>query len=75
MNAEPFQNAHRLRPFQPFAIQTASGESDRVAHPEAAWQSPGGQRVIIGTGGESVVMLDLSLVTEFVDRGNTKKAD
>ncbi len=66
MDAEQFKNAHKLRPFKPFTIRTASGENYQVAHPEALWQSPGGQTVIVSLGGESVAMIDFGLMTEFV---------
>ncbi len=66
MNAEQFKNAHNLKPFKPFSIRTASGESHHVAHPEALWQSPGGQTAIVGIGGEAVVMIDIGHITEFV---------
>jgi hypothetical protein len=65
MNVEQFRNAHRLRPFKPFTIHTASGESYRVAHPEAAWQSPGGHTIIVGIRGEEVGMMDIAQITEF----------
>ena len=66
MNAEQFKNAHNLRPFKPFTIRTASDESYHVAHPEALWQSPGGQTAIVGIGGETVIMIDVGHITEFV---------
>jgi hypothetical protein len=66
MNVAQFRNAHRLRPFKPFTIHTASGESYRVAHPEAAWQSPGGHTIIVGIRGEEVAMIDIDQITEFV---------
>jgi hypothetical protein len=66
MIADQFRNAHKLRPFKPFSIRAASGESYHVGHPEALWQSPGGQTVIVGMGGEAVAMIDISHITEFV---------
>ncbi len=66
MNVEQFRNAHRLRPFKPFVIRTASGESYPVTHPETVWQSPGGHTVIVGMKGEEVAMIDIDHITEFV---------
>ena len=66
MNAEQIKSAHNLKPFKPFTIRTSSGESYHVAHPEVLWQSPGGQTVIVGLGGEAVVMMDAGHITEFV---------
>jgi hypothetical protein len=40
-----------------------------VTHPENVWQSPGGETVIVAikdNDGESVVMLDVQHITEFV---------
>lgn len=34
MQPEPIRSAHKLRPFKPFTILTASGESYHVSHPE-----------------------------------------
>jgi hypothetical protein len=72
MNVEQFQNAHRLSPFRPFSIRTASGESYKVSHPEAVWQSPGGHTIIVGIKGEEVAMIDIGHITKFVF--TTKKA-
>jgi len=66
VNVEQFRNAHRLRPFKPFVIHTASGESYPVTHPETVWQSPGGHTVIVGIKGEEVAMIDIEQITEFV---------
>jgi hypothetical protein len=66
VNVEQFRNAHRLRPFKPFVIHTASGESYPVTHPETVWQSPGGHTVIVGIKGEEVAMIDIDHITEFV---------
>jgi hypothetical protein len=66
LNVEQFRNAHRLRPFKPFVIHTASGESYPVTHPETLWQSPGGHTVIVGIKGEEVAMIDIDHITEFV---------
>jgi hypothetical protein len=66
VNVDQFRNAHRLRPFKPFVILTASGESYPVAHPKAVWQSPGGHTIIVGIKGEQVAMIDIAQITEFV---------
>jgi hypothetical protein len=66
MNVQQFQNAHRLRPFKRFTIHIASGEKYHVSHPEVAWQSPGGQTIIVGIKGEEVAMIDIERITEVV---------
>ncbi len=50
MTAEQFRSALKVKPFGPFSIHTASGESYAVTHPEAVWQSPDGTTVIVATG-------------------------
>ena len=69
MTVQQFGTARNSRPFKPFEIRTASGESYPVTHPEDVWQSPGGEAVIVAikdVDGESVVMLDVQHITEFV---------
>jgi hypothetical protein len=76
MNPEQFKNVRNLRPFKPFKIHTASGESYSVTHPEAVWQSPGGHTVIVGIRGETVAMIDIEQITEcvYTTRGSGKAA-
>ena len=70
MSAEQFRSAMRLKPFKPFAVHTASGESYAVAHPEAVWQSPDGATVIVATGpGGACAMLGVDHVTAVVCPG------
>ncbi|HEY2159404.1 MAG TPA: hypothetical protein VGH33_27510 [Isosphaeraceae bacterium] len=69
MTVQQFRTARDSRPFKPFKIRTASGEAYHVTHPENVWQSPGGETVIVAikdNDGESVVMLDVQHITEFV---------
>lgn len=65
MTTEQFRSALRMKPFKPFAIHTANGESYEVSHPEAVWQSPDGLTVIVATGpGGACAMMDVGQVTE-----------
>jgi hypothetical protein len=66
VNVEQFRSTHRLRPFKPFVIHTASGESYAVTHPEAVWQSPAGHTIIVSIKGEEVAMIDFDHITECV---------
>jgi hypothetical protein len=69
MTVQQFRTARDSKPFKPFKIRTASGEAYPVTHPENVWQSPGGATVIVAlkdSDGESVVMLDVQHITEFV---------
>jgi hypothetical protein len=53
-----------FRPFKPFTIVTASGESYHVSHPEIMSQSPIGDVVIVMPHGNEVVMIDVDSITE-----------
>lgn len=65
MTPEQFRSALKKKPFAKFSIHTASGESYKVEHPEAAWQSPDGLTVIVATGpGGACAMMDVTQVTE-----------
>jgi hypothetical protein len=64
MQPDPIRSAHKLRPFKPFTIITASGESYRVRHPEMMGQSPKGDIVIVMPEGNEVVMIDVASITE-----------
>jgi hypothetical protein len=66
VNVDQFRSAHRLRPFKPFVIHTASGERYQVTHPETAWQSPAGHTVIVSIKGEEVAIIDIDQITEIV---------
>ncbi len=64
MQPDPIRAAHKLRPFQPFTIVTASAESYHVSHPELMGQSPRGNTVIVMPEGDEVVMIDVASITE-----------
>lgn len=55
---------HRARPFRPFAIRTASGESFLVEHPELFAFSPNTPVALLITGSGDVAMIDLAGITE-----------
>ncbi len=64
MQPDPIRSAHKLRPFKPFTIITASGESYHVPHPEIMGQSGTGNTVIVMPKGDEVVMIDVASITE-----------
>jgi hypothetical protein len=64
MTVDQFRSVTRKRPFIPIVIHTTSGEAYPVNHPESFWQSPDGNTVIIGLGGEDVIMINVSLISE-----------
>ncbi len=61
------------RPFRPFYIHTADGVEFEVRHPEMAWQTEGGRTVFVNTGGESVQIIDLLLVTRLSYANGSKR--
>jgi hypothetical protein len=67
MQPDPIRSAHKLRPFKPFTIVTASGESYHVTHPEIMSQSLKGNTVVVMPKGNEVVMLDVASITEIAD--------
>ena len=72
MQPDPIRSAHKLRPFKPFTIITASGESYHVPHPEMMGQSPKGDIVIVMPQGNEVVMIDVESITEIAYRFGRK---
>lgn len=64
MQPQPIRDAHRKRPFKPYAIHTSSGEVYQVTHPEVMAQSPSGNTVMVLFDRDSVAMIDVSSVTE-----------
>lgn len=64
MTTEQLDRMHQARPFQPFAIYLADGTKHRVVSPEFLSRTQGGRTIFLSTGGESVVTIDLLLVTK-----------
>lgn len=69
MTVKQFRSAYKKRPFKPFTIVTQSGETYRVAHPEAVWQSSDGDTVIVDPGGGTVALMGVEHITEVVFPG------
>jgi len=73
MTVQKIREAHEKRPFQPFTIQTADGDTVRVTHPEFLWVLPPGRTIYVYTGhGEEVQTIDLLLVTKLTAGANGK---
>jgi hypothetical protein len=72
MQPDPIRAAHKLRPFKPFTIVTASGERHQVSHPEVMIQSPGGNTIVIMPKGDEFVMIDVASITEIADEFGRK---
>jgi hypothetical protein len=77
MQPDPIRSAHKLRPFKPFTIITASGKSYPIPQPEVMCQSPKGKSVVVMPKGNEVVMIDVASITEisYAFGRKTKKLD
>jgi hypothetical protein len=64
MTIQKVKEVHEKRPFKPFTIHMADGESIKVPHPEFLWVAPPGRTIFVATGkDEQVHIIDLLLVT------------
>jgi len=65
MTVEKLKFLHDQRPFQPFTIHTADGESVLVKHPEFLMRTVGGRTIHVHSGrGDEAQIIDLLLVTK-----------
>jgi hypothetical protein len=65
MTVQELRERHDKRPFQPFTIHMADGESVKVKSPEFLMITPPGRTIYLATGrGEEVLTIDLLLVTK-----------
>ena len=60
-------------PFHPFVVQTGSGESYVVQHPELYWLDPDGEILLVKSGSE-VELIDVASVTECVRSPQARKS-
>jgi len=67
MTIEKLKALNQARPFRPFVIHTADGESFRVDHPEFLAQSPTGRTVTLELGDGSSQHINLLLVTRLAE--------
>jgi hypothetical protein len=73
MTTEQLDRVHQARPFQPFTIYLADSTKHRVVSPEFLWRTQGGRTIFLSTGGESVVTIDLLLVTKIAVGNGVKR--
>ena len=71
MKAQQIRKMTEAKPFHPFDVRTASGESYHVRSPEMPWISPDGEVVLVYEPSEGVALIDADQVTECV--GQVKK--
>lgn len=62
MISEAIRGRLRARPFTPFELRLGGGDVFVVRHPELATVSPSGRRMILWTGSESTIDLDVLLI-------------
>lgn len=62
MLAESLLAIHRRRPFKPYLIHTASGESYRITHPEGMTLSES-QRTLVTLNDNELVMVDVASIS------------
>ena len=64
MTIQEIRRIHSAQPFEPFKVLVADGRTYMVRHPEFMAQSQNGRMIYITTANESLVALDLLLVTD-----------
>ena len=62
MSLEQIQNVHGSRPFVPFTIHLATGQTVRVAHPECLSYADNGRSITVAGPNEAVRILGLMMV-------------
>jgi hypothetical protein len=63
MTGDQFRTTLGARPFVPFTIRTADGETCHIADPTIAWAPPTGRLAFIALENGSARILDIRLVT------------
>jgi hypothetical protein len=64
MATDQVKEAYRARPFRPFNLHLADGDTIPVKSPEFMWMTPGGRTVFVSQGGDAAEIIDLLLVTK-----------
>jgi len=64
MKIEQIKTVHQTKPFRPFTICMADGNSFRIEHPEFLTFFPSGRSVTVYQDDDSFSILDVALVTE-----------
>ncbi len=59
MTVEQLREAHQVRPFKPFRLQTADGRETDVTHPECLMFSRSGRTVAVARPEDSIKIIDL----------------
>ncbi len=71
MSPEGVRNYIKATPFKPFTVRLVSGKEIPVPHPDFVLQTPGGRRVFIATGRDTVEMLDVFMIESISSAGDS----
>jgi hypothetical protein len=63
MTSEDIRDMLRAKPFRPFQLNLADGDSFQVFHPDFAMISPNGETVVAYTRDNQMKMIDVMLIT------------
>jgi hypothetical protein len=76
MTNERFKEMIKAKPFRPFQMNLADGDSVQVQHPELAILSPSGRTLVAFTPDDQMKIVDLLLVTsiEHVNGGGRRRS-
>jgi hypothetical protein len=75
MSSDEVRNMLRAKPFRPFQINLADGDSFQIVHPDFAIISPSGQTIVAYTPKNEMKIIDLFLVTSIEHvNGRARKA-
>jgi hypothetical protein len=64
MTTDQVKELFHARPFRPFLLHLADGDTIPVKSPEFMWMTPGGRTIFVSQGGDSAAIIDLLLVTK-----------
>jgi hypothetical protein len=64
MTSDQVKELYRAKPFKPFTLHLADGDTIPVKSPEFMWMTPGGRTIFVSQGGDSAAIIDLLLVTK-----------
>jgi hypothetical protein len=70
MTIEQLRKIDQARPFQPFEVHLADGQSLSVDHPEVLAITPPGRTIGVGLADGTIEIVDLLLVTSLKPRAN-----
>jgi hypothetical protein len=73
MTLDRLKELHHARPFRPFKMHLADGETSTVTHPESLAYSPSGRTIVVVAPDDSTQIVDLLLVSRIEVAGNGRR--